>query len=56
MLSQKEVYSMESNYTVLARKYHSQDFKTLHVLHMHISLPEFVEQVKPVLRVFWPRH
>ncbi len=29
MLNQKEVHSMESNYTVLARKYRSQDFKTL---------------------------
>lgn len=29
MLNQKEVRSMESNYTVLARKYRSQNFKTL---------------------------
>lgn len=29
MLCQKEVLSMESNYTVLARKYRSQDFKSL---------------------------
>ena len=29
MLNQKEVYSMDTNYTVLARKYRSQDFKSL---------------------------
>ena len=29
MLGQKEVYSMDTNYTVLARKYRSQDFKSL---------------------------
>lgn len=29
MLGQKEVYIMNNNYTVLARKYRSQDFKTL---------------------------
>ena len=58
---------MDNNYTVLARKYRSQDFKsligqdvlvktTLRALRTHIFLQVFAVQEKPVRRVFWPRH